>query len=74
MKRLTPGYSRIIVILFILFVAEIAVLFKQYKEANTSNLQVMVGITGLTLILIGYFFTRFRGKNWKGDRDYNSFS
>lgn len=70
MKRLFSGSSRIVLILVVLFIIELAVLFFQFRDASTVNLQLMMGITGLTLILIGYFVSRFRGRDWKGDRDY----
>lgn len=70
MKKSTPGYPRILVLLLVLFVAELALLFLQYKEASTVYLQLMMGLIGLTVILIGYFLARFRGRDWKGDRDY----
>ncbi len=70
MKRLFSGSSRIVFVLILLFIIELAVLFFQFREASTVNLQLMMGITGLTLILLGYFISRFRGRDWKGDRDY----
>lgn len=70
MKRLFSGSSRIVFALILLFIIELAVLFFQFREASTVNLQLMMGITGLTLILLGYFISRFRGRDWKGDRDY----
>lgn len=70
MKRLFSDSSRIVLILVVLFIIELAVLFFQFRDASTVNLQLMMGITGLTLILIGYFVSRFRGRDWKGDRDY----
>lgn len=70
MKRLFSGTTRIVSILVMLFIIELAVLLFQFRDASTVNLQVMVGITGLTLILLGYFVSRFRGRDWKGDRDY----
>jgi len=70
MKRYTSGYSRILIILIILFIVEITVLFFQFKDPGTIDLQLMVGITGLTLMLIGYYIARFRGRDWKGGRDY----
>ena len=70
MKRLFSGSSRIVLILVVLFIIELAVLFFQFRDASTVNLQLMMGITCLTLILIGYFVSRFRGRDWKGDRDY----
>ena len=70
MKRLFSGSSRIVLILVVMFIIELAVLLFQFREASTVNLQLLMGITGLTLILIGYFVSRFRGRVWKGDRDY----
>ena len=70
MKRLFSDSSRIVLILVILFIIELVVLFFQFRDACTVNLQFMMGITGLTLILIGYFVSRFRGRDWKGNRDY----
>lgn len=70
MKRLFSGSSRIVLILVVMFIIELAVLLFQFREASTVNLQLLMGITGLTLILIGYFVSRFRGRDWKGDRDY----
>lgn len=70
MKRLFSGSTRIVSILVMLFIIELAVLLFQFRDASTVNLQLMVGVTGLTLILLGYFVSRFRGRDWKGDRDY----
>ncbi|HRG24803.1 MAG TPA: hypothetical protein PLL23_10435 [Chitinophagaceae bacterium] len=70
MKRLFSDSSRIVLILVVLFIIELVVLFFQFRDASTVNLQFMMGITGLTLILIGYFVSRFRGRDWKGNRDY----
>lgn len=70
MKRFFSGSTRIVSILVILFILEMVILFSQFKDASTVNLQLMVGVTGLTLILLGYFVSRFRGRDWKGDRDY----
>ncbi len=70
MKRLFSGSSRIVLILVVMFIIELAFLLFQFREASTVNLQLLMGITGLTLILIGYFVSRFRGRDWKGDRDY----
>jgi hypothetical protein len=70
MKRLFSGSTRMVFILVMLFIVELAVLFFQFREASTVNLQLMMGITGLTLILLGYFVSRFRGRDWKSGRDY----
>jgi hypothetical protein len=70
MKRLFTGSTRIVSILVMLFIIELAILLLQFRDTSTVNLQLMVGITGLTLILLGYFVSRFRGRDWKGDRDY----
>lgn len=70
MKRLFSGSTRIVSILVMLFIIELTVLLLQFRDVSTVNLQLMVGVTGLTLILLGYFVSRFRGRDWKGDRDY----
>lgn len=57
-------------VLFILLVTELIFLFVRKSGKPLIDTQVLLGIVGVTFIVMFYFFIRFILYNWKAGRDY----
>ncbi|MBE2230282.1 MAG: hypothetical protein IAE96_06555 [Chitinophagaceae bacterium] len=70
MKKNSENYPRMVQVLFILLVTELIFLFVRKGGKPLIDTQVLLGIVGVTFIVMFYFFIRFIIDNWKAGRDY----
>lgn len=69
-KKNSENYPRMVQVLFVLLVTELIFLFVRKGGKPLIDTQVLLGIVGVTFIVMFYFFIRFIIDNWKAGRDY----
>lgn len=64
MKKNTVLFSLLFIALLLILVTVLVILLSNYKDADPAVMQILIGITGLAIIFTGYFYTRFKVRDW----------